>query len=343
MTTPSQYLSYSRGAAGQYEWQQRLRSLGIDCRMDPLRSIDAGFTSWSAGQIAILSADFRHQTITPVSPDESPLTHDHLFLKVVKCGSAIIEQFGQTRVIHEGDVVVLDPKEPYREMVTERATGLGLRFPRSALRERGFRCALRGIYLPDVSSPDVQAVRALIEVLGQQSGASSAEVRRRLGDQLLDLLDIVIDDPTVVRTGRGPAAIIFKAKQFISRNAGNADLSPSQIAAHACVSEKHLSRLFTAQGTSLMRYVQSVRLERAAQLLAATPWRRNLVVQVAFECGFTTASHFSRAFKERFGVAPSEAQALALRRSSSAAGGAHEGFTAETLQTDSAQDQNIPS
>jgi AraC-like DNA-binding protein len=272
--------------------------------------VNSGFTSWNIGQIVILSADFSHQTITPLSPDESPYTHDHLFLKVVKSGSAVIEQRGQTRVIVPGDIVLLDPKEPYREVVTERATGLGLRFPRSALRERGFRCALRGLYLPDVSSPDVQAVRALIECLGQQSGPS-IEVRRRLGDQLLDLLDIVVDDPTVARPGRGPAAIVFKAKQFIARNAGNADLSPSQIAAHACVSEKYLGRLFTAEGTSLMRHVQSVRLDRAARLLAATPWRRNLVVQVAFQCGFSTASHFSRAFKERFGVAPSEAQTLA--------------------------------
>jgi AraC-like DNA-binding protein len=333
MTTPSHHLSYCHSPAGEYEWQQSLRSLGINCRTDPLRSIDSGITSWSAGQIAILSADIRHQTLTPVSPDESSLTHDHLFLKVVKSGSAMIEQYGQTRVIREGDVVVLDPKEPYREMVTERATGLGLRFPRSALRERGFRCALRGVYLPDVSSPDVQAVRALIEFLGQRSGASSADVRRRLGDQLLDLLDIVIHDPSVVRTGRGPAAILFKAKQFIARNAGNADLSPSQIAAHACVSEKHLSRLFTAQGMSLMRHVQSVRLERAAQLLAATPWRRNLVVQVSFECGFTSASHFSRAFKERFGVAPSEARALAPHGSLSASG-THEARTTEALEAD---------
>jgi AraC-like DNA-binding protein len=331
MTTLSQqHLSYSHGPASQYEWQQRLRSLGVDSRMDPLRSIDAGLTSWSAGQISILSADFRHQTITPLSPDESPLTHDNLFLKVVKSGSATIEQCGETRVIREGDVVVIDPKESYREIVTERATGFGLRFPRSALHERGFRYALRGLYLPDVSSPDVQAVRALIEFLGQQSRASSVDVRRRLGDQLLDLLDIVVDDPSAARPGRGPAAILFKAKQFISRNAGNADLVPSQIAAHACVSEKHLSRLFTAEGVSLMRYVQSVRLERAAQLLAATPWRRNLVVQVAFECGFTSASHFSRAFKERFGVAPSEAQALAPQ-GSLAPSGTYEADTTETL------------
>ncbi|GAB7526436.1 AraC family transcriptional regulator [Paraburkholderia sp. 2C] len=308
MTTPIRHLSYRRGPAGEHEWRQGLRAFGIDSRTDPLRSVDSGLTAWNAGQIAVLSADFRHQTITPVSPDESPWTHDHLFLKVVKNGSGMIEQHGQTRVIREGDVVLLDPKEPYREIVTERASGFGLRFPRSALRERGFRCTLRGIYLPDVSSPDVQAVRAFIEYLGQQSGTSSAEVRRRLGDQLLDLLDIVVDDRTAVRTGRGPAAIVFKAKQFIARNVGNADLSLSQIAAHACVSEKHLSRLFAAQGMSLMRYVQSVRMERGARLLAATPWRRNLVMEVAFECGFKTASHFSRAFKERFGVSPREAQ-----------------------------------
>jgi transcriptional regulator GlxA family with amidase domain len=50
-----------------------------------------------------------------------------------------------------------------------------------------------------------------------------------------------------------------------------------------------------------------VRLEQAAQLLKATPWHRNLVQQVAYQCGFSSASHFSRSFKQRYGVAPADA------------------------------------
>jgi AraC-like DNA-binding protein len=310
MNPQALHLSYGHGPASQHDWHEGLCALGIDTRADPQRSLDSGITRWNVGPMALISADLRHHAITPVSPDKSPWTHDHLFLKLVYSGSVLIEQDGCTHAFGPGHLVLIDPAEPYHESVPERAIGLGLRFPRAALRERGFRDRLRGIHVPDVSSPDVQAVRELFECLGRQSGAASVGVRRRMGELLLDLMDIVVSNRDTARPGRGAAAVVYKAKRFIARHAGDAELKPSQIAAHACVSEKYLSRLFSAEGTSLMRYVLAVRLERAAGLLAATPWQRNLVQQVAFQCGFASTSHFSHVFKERYGVAPSEAGSL---------------------------------
>src|ERR1700754_1422716 len=108
MITQAHHLSYGRGLASQHDWHEGLRALGIDTRADPLRSLDSDITSWGIGPMALMSADLRHHTITPVSPDRSPWTHDHLFLKLVYTGSAQIEQKGHTHAFGPGHLVLLD-------------------------------------------------------------------------------------------------------------------------------------------------------------------------------------------------------------------------------------------
>jgi AraC family transcriptional regulator, exoenzyme S synthesis regulatory protein ExsA len=55
-------------------------------------------------------------------------------------------------------------------------------------------------------------------------------------------------------------------------------------------------------GTSPGKWLLERRLERSASLLQATGMS---VTEIMFECGFEDPSHFSRAFKDRFGQAPS--------------------------------------
>jgi AraC-like DNA-binding protein len=302
-----QRFTYRRSPSYQSEWHDSLRAFGVRADVDPNLSFDSVIEAWGVGQIVFLDGDIRCLTVTPMSPDESPWSNDYLFLKLITRGSMLVEERGGVHEFGPGGIVLLDPQRPYREIFPERATGLSMRLPRQALTERGFRSALNRAHFPDVSSPDVQSVRALIECVASQSYAPRAHVMQRLGDQLLDLMDIVLDVPLATGRMRTAEAIIYKAKQYIERHAGDPDLSPASVAADVCVSTKHLARLFSAQGVSLMRYVLSVRLDRAARLLTATPWRRNLVQQVAQQCGFSSASHFSHAFKQRYGVAPADA------------------------------------
>ncbi|CAB3763156.1 AraC family transcriptional regulator [Paraburkholderia humisilvae] len=303
------HVPHPSAAARDEHWRDVMRSFSVDTRADPVKSAGSHVKNWCVGRTVILAADLRHQILTPLPGEQSCWSSDYLILKLVGDGRGVIEQNGQMRTLNPGDMVMLDPTARYREIVPEYVTGFGFRIPRASLRERGFRYCLTDALVPDVSSPDVQMVRTLIECLGRQSFASSEHVRLRMSEQLLDLMDIVVNDPLTPYARRTAASIVFKAKRFIARYAGDANLAPSTIAAHVCVSEKHLSRLFKAEGISLMRYVLSVRLERAARVLAATPWRRNLVQDVALQCGFSTASHFSHAFRLRFGMPPSEVHA----------------------------------
>jgi transcriptional regulator GlxA family with amidase domain len=70
----------------------------------------------------------------------------------------------------------------------------------------------------------------------------------------------------------------------------------------AGVSLRQLERLFAAHvGESLNDCYRRIRLDQAAQLLRKTGLS---VTSVAIACGFRSSSHFSRAFKARYGASP---------------------------------------
>ena len=59
----------------------------------------------------------------------------------------------------------------------------------------------------------------------------------------------------------------------------------------------------TATDLTLANYIRKIRLEKAAELLKTTD---KLISEVCYEVGIDSPSYFTRAFKEQFGVSPSE-------------------------------------
>lgn len=82
------------------------------------------------------------------------------------------------------------------------------------------------------------------------------------------------------------------------------DTSLTTLAAEQGVSPFHFHRAFTAAvGETPRRYVDRVRLERAAYRLSVT---RERVIDIALSVGFENHETFSRAFKRRFAMTTSE-------------------------------------
>ncbi len=88
------------------------------------------------------------------------------------------------------------------------------------------------------------------------------------------------------------------------------DLSVNALSRIANFSAFHFHRQFTAyMGVPVSRYVQLMRLRRAAHQLVASP--ATPILEAAFGAGFESPEAFARAFKRAFGMAPS---AFAKRR-----------------------------
>ncbi|MBL8228186.1 MAG: helix-turn-helix domain-containing protein [Bryobacterales bacterium] len=87
----------------------------------------------------------------------------------------------------------------------------------------------------------------------------------------------------------------------------DSDLSLDALAAKAGLSRFHLHRLFRqTTGETAKAYILRLRLQQAAFRLMLHDDR---VIDIALECGFSNHASFSRAFRDHYGVAPSQYRA----------------------------------
>lgn len=92
--------------------------------------------------------------------------------------------------------------------------------------------------------------------------------------------------------------------KVINRNLSNSDLTSEMIASEAGVSRMHLHRKLkelTGQTTGV--FVRNIRLQAAAKMLEE---KHHNITEVSRECGFSSPSAFTTAFKDLYGVTPKD-------------------------------------
>ncbi len=87
------------------------------------------------------------------------------------------------------------------------------------------------------------------------------------------------------------------------------DLNLCCLADVACLSKYHFVRMFDSHiGQTPLRYLNRIRLERAARQLMFLP--SEAVGKIAIDCGFASHQSFTRAFSRNFGHPPDEFRTL---------------------------------
>lgn len=95
-----------------------------------------------------------------------------------------------------------------------------------------------------------------------------------------------------------------KAITAVERHLSEAGYETATLAYELCMSRMNLNRkLHALTGHSTHAFIRTLRLHRAAQLLRQ---RSGTVSEIAFDVGFSSVSHFAKAFHEQFGEFPSE-------------------------------------
>ncbi len=87
-------------------------------------------------------------------------------------------------------------------------------------------------------------------------------------------------------------------------------LSTAEIACGVNLSTRQLERLFARYlGKSPQTYYRDLRLHRARTLVEGSPMS---LTEIAWSCGFEAPAHFSRVFRQRYGVTPHALRAVGL-------------------------------
>lgn len=148
--------------------------------------------------------------------------------------------------------------------------------------------------------------RNLVETIIEDRAAIGAEYERDMADMVMRLLrlSLLASEEQFVLGAR--QRLVQQAKSFVDKNIRDPDLDLHQVAHALNCSPRYLHTAFAAEGTSITKYIWSARLELCHQELIRTRKEEMTVTDIAFACGFNSSSHFSRTFKEKFGVSPSK-------------------------------------
>ncbi|MEV7076314.1 helix-turn-helix transcriptional regulator [Streptomyces sp. NPDC091972] len=105
-------------------------------------------------------------------------------------------------------------------------------------------------------------------------------------------------------TGRREAlheTLLARLTAYVRAHLTDADLTPARIAAHHNISVRHLHTVWShGTGSTLEQWIMMERLAGARDQLATG----RSITALAHAWGFTDASHFTRRFRQAFGVAP---------------------------------------
>ncbi len=262
----------------------------------------------------------------------------HVLALVQASGTGLLSQNGSRMRLTPGDIALFAPygglmltfPEPSRVHLL-RLPQLVLRVPQADLSAL-FAAPLRpSAGLRAVVSPFLAAV-------ARASPQSCAGIGDRLAGHVTDMLATLITEPPAGRRpAQGPRAsaghgtlaradsgspepgspkhggahsataavgdLAARIRTHIALHLADPHLSPGSIAAAHHISVRHVHWLFSQGGTTVGGWIRERRLEEAARELAL-PGRRDTVALVARRWGFVSASHFSRVFRERYGMPP---------------------------------------
>ena len=99
---------------------------------------------------------------------------------------------------------------------------------------------------------------------------------------------------------------VARVQTYIAQHYSD-DLSLKKLSAIASVTPEHLSRLFRKHlDVAPIQYLWLVRVRQGALYLRHTGLA---VEEIAYQCGFKTAAHFSRSTKAHYGLTPSQIRA----------------------------------
>lgn len=187
-------------------------------------------------------------------------------------------------------------------------------FPRHTLDETAwqvYRLLSRPVAFSDVVAPCSTDLTAIVNVLFGEAARPDQPGHRLLFDTALVQLSVALlralhgnhsGRAVAASNATAAQAQIARAVDFI-HSAFQTDLSLDDLAEVAAMSRYHFLRCFKTQvGSTPYAYLQRVRLQNAAAFLRDSS---RSITDIALDCGFTSPSRFSDAFRRRYHCTPS--------------------------------------
>jgi AraC-like DNA-binding protein len=232
----------------------------------------------------------------------------YLYLGINVSGGEVRVHADSEYVLDPGDLILAGRLRPdahrAREMAFFRVPLYLLDASAKALRE-GPATRISG------SSGLPALVSQFLVSLARASISQHVAVNSRLALNTADLVALLVNEVCDDRRCTAPpeSELLPRIQRYIQDNLADSDMCPESIARAHHISVRYLHKLFQAEGTTVGSWIRQRRLDACRTDLRRG---RRSVAAVAQHWGFISPSHFSRVFRQAYGITPREWQEAAL-------------------------------
>jgi AraC family transcriptional regulator, positive regulator of tynA and feaB len=302
------------------EWRRRIEEIaGMDAEVvaPGESSFRSSVRHRNLGPLTILEFDVEPYQVR-LAQKLGSAPRDRLVLWVSIDGAGWVEQGGVTAKLDPTILCLYGANRPRTFAFTTPSRGIALLLPFDAVRQalQGWELALplnidctrgTGAVLAGV----VRSVARHADELGEDTGSGLSNV-------LVGLLASVVSAlPDSLRTMPSRLEVFHKAriKRFVREHLRDPGLDVDMVSRAVGLSTRYIHKLFSSEPEPLMKWAWAERIEGACKEIETTASRRKAISQIGFSWGFSGPAHFSRSFRNRYGVSPVEYRSRAEIRS----------------------------
>jgi AraC-like DNA-binding protein len=222
----------------------------------------------------------------------------------------------KTLVLEPGDVTVTDSAKAISITTKEPYSTIGLTVPGSLLRTYiSDPESVVGVRFPGKTGFS-KIVSYMLLTMWEHAEAQSFE--RHGADLANNMLSILGACCQVSRDQEAQqlADVLVKQERIklaINQSLRKPDLCVGDLAKQFGCSIRYIQRLFSEEDCTVSKYIRRQRLEGCKRQLADAAWLHHSITEIAFNWGFNSSAHFSRVFREEYGISAREYRKQALK------------------------------
>ncbi|MBB6096504.1 AraC-like DNA-binding protein [Povalibacter uvarum] len=295
----------ARSRQFQREMERRF-SLGLVVEATSNEPLRTRVTAYSGRRLRFAELEFSpHRTHCSQPRCDAP---GRLLISIHQEGSGLVSQSGRSQQIDAGQMFVLDPSRPFSietSAVRARSVYLSADSVRAVLPQLEEVTARR----IDLRNGPGRIFASMVD----QMFAIAHELDEHATDSLADALPYMLvtaldgaDAASLECSSRLTLLHRHRIQQFAKEHLRDPRLDAKMIAEGVSLSIRRVYELFNPSSASLMKWVWHERLERCRRDLGTSALRARPIGAIAFAWGFSDICHFSRTFKQRYGMTPRE-------------------------------------
>jgi AraC family transcriptional regulator, positive regulator of tynA and feaB len=278
----------------------------LEIKLPDRKPFDASLSWWQLGNLRLSEIQASPHRVQRL-PAKTEM--EHLVLDFVIEGNCYVEQDGRRVGISPGSGVICNTARPYSQYFPEPCKLAVLTFPRELLsrqvaavdRGTAIDLAHRSQLFPLLSA----YVKQLITQAPSLVPGTIQVVEQHLSDLLCSTIGESLSQEPVPLSDLKVATLI-RVHAYIESNLHQSALTPETVANALRVSTRYLNQLLEAEHISLGRLILRKRLEAVASALRNQNMTTRSITTLALTYGFNDLTHFSKAFRLRYGISARE-------------------------------------